>query len=97
MSHLWITTFNKKLEEIGVLKRQSTSKEGSHEILINQFIQYFKNSSNKKEGLEFSKKIGQLKKLRHTSDYANQSVGSAEGRESLVLLRDLLSILKKIK
>src|SRR5690606_28722094 len=65
MRHIWINQMGKSLQELGVLTRNS--RDGSHEVLINQIKMFLKSLSL--DDRSFNNSITQLKKLRIKADY----------------------------
>ena len=59
---------------------------GSHEIIM-----------DKKKGVEFASKIGQLKKLRTKADYEEVTITSTQSSQAIELAKDVRNILKQFR
>ena len=91
MKHIWLHSMNKTDNDLELLTKNT--KEGSHEILINQIIKYL-NTKNQ-DTRTFRTEIVSLKKLRHKSDYDNVEIGSEISANAIKLSRSSLVVLKK--
>lgn len=91
MKHIWLHSMNKTDNDLGLLTKNT--KEGSHEILINQIIKYL-NTKNQ-DTRSFRTEIVSLKKLRHKSDYDNVEIGSEISSNAIKLSKSSLVVLKK--
>lgn len=91
MKHIWLNKMNKTDDDLTLLTRNT--KEGSHEVLINEIIKYLKNKNH--EIRSFKTEIVSLKKLRHKSDYENIEIGSEISSNAIKLSKSSLLVLKK--
>ena len=91
MKHIWLTSMSKTDAELRLLT--SSTKEGSHEVLINQLYFYIKSRSQ--DFREFNNTIGQLKKLRRKADYEDVQIDFSKSKNSIDLSKSTLSILRK--
>ena len=91
MKHIWLHSMNKTDNDLGLLTKNT--KEGSHEILINQIIKYL--STKNQDTRSFRTEIVSLKKLRHKSDYDNVEIGSEISSNAIKLSKSSLVVLKK--
>jgi len=92
MRHIWINQMGKSLQELGVLTRNS--RDGSHEVLINQIKMFLKSLSL--DDRSFNNSITQLKKLRIKADYDDVSIDSSISSNSISLSKSTQTILKKV-
>ncbi len=91
MKHIWLHSMNKTENDLTVLTRNT--KEGSHEVLINQIIKHLKTKNQ--DTRSFNTEIVSLKKLRHKSDYDNVEIGSEISGNAIKLSKSSLIVLKK--
>lgn len=91
MLHIWLFKMNKTESELEIITKNS--KQGSHEVLINQIAIYLKNK--KQDSRNFNNEIVSLKKLRLKADYHNIDIGSEISANSIKLSKSTLAILKK--
>ena len=91
MKHIWLNSMNKTDNDLALLTKNT--KEGSHEILINQIIKHL-NTKNQ-DSRSFRTEIVSLKKLRHKSDYDNVEIGSEISANAIKLSKSSLVVLKK--
>ncbi len=91
MKHIWLHSMNKTDNDLALLTKNT--KEGSHEILINQIIKHL-NTKNQ-DTRSFRTEIVSLKKLRHKSDYDNVEIGSEISANAIKLSKLSLVVLKK--
>ena len=69
------------------------SKQGSHELLINQIKVFIQSKSQNDR--DFNKNILQLKRLRVDADYNEVLIDSMKSNLSITLSKSSLDILKK--
>lgn len=91
MKHAWLNTMGKTEEDLRGLN--SRTREGSHEVLINQMKIFIKSRS--REDRDFNRTILELKRLRVDADYLEVSIDSTKSDQSIHLSKSLLNILKK--
>lgn len=70
---------------------QSSTREGSHEIMINKMTRHLNKTG--KDYKTFNSKIGQLKRLRVDSDYENIMIDYSKSEESILLCQRIRKIL----
>lgn len=96
--HLWLYEFKRSENDLTALCN-SSPREGSHEVLINQIVKYMKSSTleNKEDNARvLNNKIGQLKKLRVQADYQDLGFDSTSSSNAINLSHDIISILGKL-
>jgi uncharacterized protein (UPF0332 family) len=91
MKHIWLDSMGKSEGDLRVLN--NNSKEGSHEVLINQIKNFVKNKSQNDR--DFNRDILQLKRLRVKADYDDALIDSTNSNESISLSKSTQRILKK--
>jgi uncharacterized protein (UPF0332 family) len=91
MKHTWLFSMGKTNEALRTLN--NNSRNGSHEVLINQLKLYIKSKSQ--DDRDFNTIILQLKRLRVHADYVNVSIGSTQSNQSIALSKSAQQILKK--
>lgn len=91
MLHIWLYKMNKTENELEIITKNT--KQGSHEVLINQIAIYLK--SKNQNSRSFNTDIVSLKKLRHKADYHNIDIGSEISTNAINLSKSSLAILKK--
>jgi len=91
MKHIWLYSMCKTEDDMVMLNRKS--KEGSHEVLINQLRIHLNSCSL--NARDFNNTIGQLKKLRVEADYKDIEIDIAKSEKSIALSKMTLNILRK--
>lgn len=91
MKHIWLNSMNKTDNDLALLTKNT--KEGSHEVLINQIVRYL--GTLNQDARSFNTEIVSLKKLRHKSDYDNVEIGSEISANAIKLSKSSLIVLKK--
>ena len=96
MKHIWLYSMKKTEEDLDI--NCSSNRMGSHEYLLNEIVQYVKNS-NKKDALEDARTlrndVPQLKRLRTDADYSNTDFDSTKSKNSIDLSKRIIPILKR--
>lgn len=96
MSHIWIDKMHKTLDELDSLC--ANLGKGKHDVLIDQIycsISTSNNSKSYKDSRDFNDKIKQLKRLRVSADYKNESFSRDYSAKALSLMDEIALILKK--
>lgn len=91
MKYIWLSSMGKSEAELRILN--NNSREGSHEVLINQIRDYIKSKSLNER--EFNTTILQLKRLRVNADYDDVSIDFTKSSQSISLSKNTHLILKK--
>jgi uncharacterized protein (UPF0332 family) len=91
MKHIWLNSMGKSEQDLKVIN--SSSNQGSHEILINQLKLFIKSKSQNDR--DFNRDILILKRLRVNADYDDISIDYTKSNQSIGLSKATLSILKK--
>jgi uncharacterized protein (UPF0332 family) len=91
MKHTWLTSMGKTNNDLKALN--TNSKDGSHEILINQIKAFVKSKSQ--DDRVFYRDILILKRLRVNSDYDDILIDYSISGESIRLSKLTQKILKK--
>lgn len=91
MKHAWLNSMGKS--ENDLIDLNNKSKQGSHELLINQIKVFIQSKSQNDR--DFNKNILQLKRLRVDADYNEVLIDSMKSNLSITLSKSSLDILKK--
>jgi len=91
MKHTWLSSMGKTDEELRILN--NNSRDGSHEVLINQIKLFIKSKSHNDR--DFNRDILQLKRLRVNADYDDVSIDYTKSNQSISLSKSTQQILKK--
>jgi hypothetical protein len=94
--HIWLYRMGKTQNELDAMC--STSKQGSHEVLINEIGKHIEASGKKdcaNHRRDFKNKILQLKKLRVQADYDDANFDSLLSKNAIYLSSEILPILKQ--
>ncbi|TVQ76376.1 MAG: hypothetical protein EA358_09540 [Flavobacteriales bacterium] len=91
MKHIWLNSMGKTEQDLRVLN--SSTNQGSHEILINQLKSFIQSKSQNDR--DFNRDILILKRLRVNADYDDISIDYTKSNQSIVLSKTTISILKE--
>jgi uncharacterized protein (UPF0332 family) len=91
MKHVWLNSMGKSEDDLRTLN--NNSRQGSHDVLINQ-IKLFAQGKSQNDR-ELYRDILQLKRLRVDADYKEVSIDSAKSNEAIVLSKAALNILRR--
>ncbi len=91
MKHIWLYSIGNSENELKALNKNS--KEGSHEVLINQIKLFVKDKS--RNDRDFNNEILQLKRLRVRADYDDNSIDSDKSSNSINLSKSIQIKLKQ--
>lgn len=92
MQHVWLNKIGKTEDDL--LGLISMSREGSHNVLINQIGGYIKEKN--KDERKFSNSSSTLKRLRVRSDYKNLDIDSKNSYKAVSLSKELRAILNSL-
>jgi len=92
LKHIWLHKMSKTEQEL--ISKNRNSKEGSHEVLINEICSFIK-ASSPSDCRNINSKITQLKRLRVNADYDDSVFDSKKSANSLLLSKEIIPILKK--
>lgn len=91
MKHAWLYSMDKSENDLQDLQKEK--HKGSHEVLITELKIFIKNKAKDDKG--FSSAILELKRLRVTSDYLDESIDADTSKQSMKLSNLVLDILNR--
>jgi len=95
MKHIWLHKFNKtELDLASEIRKDSNSRTGSHEVLINQIFKLA--NKTKYDSRTFMNNALQLKRLRTEADYNDNVIDISKSKVALELSKEINKELKKI-
>lgn len=92
MLYLWTTKMGKSLDDLNSLC--ATKKTGSHTVLINEVVNFIKLKNNDDKRL-FSTLITQLKAMRQSSDYTEETIDFNNSKNCVTNAENSIKILRK--